>query len=347
MAAKKREKDQSAAGGAFFALAFLLWLIVALLWWILAAALLTAAGFVVRAVLRMHEQRKQVYAEYTAAMSARADEQLKWVDAGDERGIFGTPRPPLVEPPVPWSTPRLAGTIGGIMAAAIVGAVLLVNQRSLVADDKPDKPTASAKPTPSSYVPVFPSAATTTPSPAPVVYPEDFTGQDRQFAEQALARGLVKPNSIAGLPGFAHGTCTSLKSSLPTYVGIDGPALGWLDAKRDQLSSPYQSVSDPLLELAVEIYCPAVRPAGADQLSSLAPADTIFIKGWFALADKYRVHYPATGVMMQRAHATCEALVTAPEWEVVQDVDATMAGNNPNFKQKFVALAKESYCPIR
>ena len=340
-----RSKKDDGAGGVLFVIAFLIWLVVALLWWILAAALLVAAGFTVRAILQMHEQRKQVYAEYAAEMSARADEQLKWAEAGDDRGVFGSRRPALVEPPAPWSTARLSATVGGIVAAALVGAVVLVNQRSLVADDEPEKPSASAKPTPSSYVPVRPSTTRTIPT--AIGYPDDFTGQDRQFADQALARGLVKPTSLSYLPGFAHGTCSSLKRSVPFLVGLEGPTLGWTDAKRELLRSPYQSVSDELLELAVDSYCPDVRPAGADQLSSLAPADAAFVKGWYALTDSRQVLLPATGVMMQRAHAVCEALLSTPEWEVVQDVDARMAGNNYDFKKKFVTLAKESYCPSR
>lgn len=340
--AAKSKRDGAAGGGALFAIAFLIWLVVALLWWILAAALLVAAGFVVRAILRTHEQRKQAYARYASAMAARADEQLTWAEAGDDRGVFGAGRPPLTEPRLPWSTARLATAIGGVVTAALVGAVALISQRSLIADDKPEKPAASGKPSQSSYSPL-PSSTTSIPPRA--AYPGDFTSQDRQFADQALARGLVKPDQIAYLPGFAHGTCRALKSSVPTFVGIDGPALGWSDAKRRQLMSPYQSVSDPLLELAVDIYCPAVRPVGAGHLSDLAPADVTFIKGWYELADTYRVHHPATAVMMQRARAVCEALVTEPEWDVVTDVDATMAGNNPAFKQKFVDLAEESYCP--
>lgn len=337
MAAKSR-KDDSAGGGILFVLAFLAWLVAALLWWILAAALLVAAGFAVRAILRMHEQREQAYAQYSAAMSARADEQLRWADAGDDRGIFGAPRPPLVEPPVPWSTARLATTIGAVVTAALVGAVVLVSQRSLVADD--EKPAASRT-----------TSRTASPTqsfgPAPPAYPADFTGQDRQFADQALARGLVKPNSISGLPGFAHGTCNSLSSSVPMLTRIEDPALAWSDAKRQELVGPYSRGSEPLLDLAVDTYCPAVRPAEAGQLSNRPAADTTFINGWYELAGRYRLLYPATAVVMKQAQAVCAALMTAPEWEVVQDVDATSAGNNKDYKRRFVALAKESYCPSR
>jgi hypothetical protein len=55
---------------------------------------------------------------------------------------------------------------------------------------------------------------------------------------------------------------------------------------------------------------------------------------------------PATSIMIKKAHAVRAALQTAPEWEVVQDLDARDAGNNGDYKQEFVALAKQSYCPI-
>jgi hypothetical protein len=32
----------------------------------------------------------------------------------------------------------------------------------------------------------------------------------------------------------------------------------------------------------------------------------------------------------------CTALATAPEWEVVQDLDARVAANNPSYKHEFV-----------
>ena len=52
-----------------------------------------------------------------------------------------------------------------------------------------------------------------------------------------------------------------------------------------------------------------------------------------------------TAVMMRRAQEVCSELQTTPDWEVIPHVDARMAGNNPEFKKKFVALARKSYCP--
>jgi len=341
MAAKRSKQSDDAGGGIVFGLLLLIGIVITLIWWILAAALLVGAGFAVRAIVRMHQRRLVAYAAYEAAMAARADEQLDWVLRGDDRGVYGAHRPALVEPPRPWTTARLAATIGGVVVAALVGAVLLVTRPPLLADE-PARPAAS----PSSRAPAVAEPAKSTSAPS-ISYPVEFTGQDRQFADQALARGLIRPTAIAGLPGFAHAACNSLKSSVRIHTGIEDPALAWSDAKREELNGPYSWKSEPLLDLAVDNYCPGVRPAGADRLSDRSPQDLTFIDGWYELANRYRILSPATAVMMVRAHGVCEALMSAPEWEVVQDLDASDAGNNRDFKAGFVALAKESYCPMR
>ena len=126
---------------------------------------------------------------------------------------------------------------------------------------------------------------------------------------------------------------------------VTPPALAWDDAKRNERQSPYSSDwSDPLLDLAIYNYCPAVQPAGVDPPSQRSPADTTFISGWYDMAPQ-RGLVVATAVMMSRAQEVCTELQTTPDWEVIPNVDARMAGNNHEFKKKFVALDRKSYCP--
>jgi serine/threonine-protein kinase len=253
-------------------------------------------------------------------------------------------RPPRApgEPPRPWSTRQLTAMITGVIAAGATGAALLIHQPTPFQDTP--KPPAAAQPS-TRAIPQSPPTVSSPTAPAPISYPGDFTNQDRTFVDQALARGLATPKTVAGLPDFAHWACTGFRETVNRYLGIEDAALAWDDAKRNERQSPYSSDwSDPLLDLAIDNYCPAVRPAGVDPPPQRSPADTTFISGWYDMAPK-RGLVVATAVMMRRAQEVCSALQTSPDWEVIPNVDARMAGNNHEFKKKFVALARKSYCP--
>ena len=255
-----------------------------------------------------------------------------------------TSRPPRApgEPPRPWSTGQLTAMITGVIAAGATGAALLIHQPTPF-QDAPNSP-AAAQPS-TRPIPQSPPTVSTPTAPAPISYPSDFTSQDRAFVDQALARGLATPKTIAGLPDFAHWACTGFRDTVNRYLRIEDAALAWDDAKRNERQSPYSSDwSDPLLDLAIDNYCPSVRPAGVDPPPQRSPADTTFISGWYGMAPQ-RGLVVATAVMMSRAQEVCSELQTTPDWEVIQNVDARMAGNNQEFKKKFVALARKSYCP--
>jgi hypothetical protein len=87
---KKNKKKSDEADGRGFGLLLLFGLVIKLIWWILAVLVLVLAFFVVRAILRENRRRKARYAQYVAAMSARADEQNNWAIQGDDRGVYGT-----------------------------------------------------------------------------------------------------------------------------------------------------------------------------------------------------------------------------------------------------------------
>jgi serine/threonine protein kinase len=253
-------------------------------------------------------------------------------------------RPPRApgEPPRPWSPGQLTAMIAGVIAAGTTGAALLIHQPTPF-QDTPNPPTAAQPST--RAVSQSPPTVSTPPAPEPVSYPSDFTNQDRAFVDQALARGLATPQSVASLPDFAHWACTGFRDRVNSYLGIEDAALAWDDAKRNARQSPYSSDwNDPLLDLAIDNYCPSVRPEGVDPPPQRSPADTTFISGWYEMAPK-RGLVVATAVMMRRAQEICAELQTTPDWEVIPHVDASMAGNNPEFKKKFVALARKSYCP--
>ena len=87
---KNKKKSSGEGDGRGFGLLLLIALVIKLIWWILAVLVLVAAFFVVRAILRENRRRKALYAQYVAAMSARADEQNYWAIQGDDRGVYGT-----------------------------------------------------------------------------------------------------------------------------------------------------------------------------------------------------------------------------------------------------------------
>ena len=68
----------------------MLYLIVKFIWWIVTALVLVGAFFLVRAIVRENRRRRIAYAQYCAAIAARADQQHNWVMQGDDRGIYGT-----------------------------------------------------------------------------------------------------------------------------------------------------------------------------------------------------------------------------------------------------------------
>lgn len=181
--------------------------------------------------------------------------------------------------------------------------------------------------------------------PATISYPSDFTQQDRQFADQAMARGLATPESLAELPGIAHMACTGFKDTFARYVGIEDAALAWADAKRDLHGTPFSGDwSDAVLELGIDNYCPSIRPPEVISPPQRSAADMTFIEGWFELAPKHGL-VVATAVMMKQARDVCTELMTAPEWQVAQEANLHLPVNGIEYRKKFVALAKRSYCP--
>ncbi|MCW2652310.1 MAG: hypothetical protein JWR32_3286 [Mycobacterium sp.] len=80
---------------AFFVLLIALGVIATLKWWIaviLCAAILPAAIFVAKVCL---DHQADIRRKQRAALSARADQRLKWVMQGDPRGLYGQ-YPPAV-----------------------------------------------------------------------------------------------------------------------------------------------------------------------------------------------------------------------------------------------------------
>jgi len=257
-------------------------------------------------------------------------------------------------PPVNHHDVKRAGTrrAATLVATGGIGFLLLQGLLSITTHESVHN-TESSSPSSAAPPATAPPAAAPQGAPTTTDYPKDFTGQDRAFATQVMRRGLMQsPASLAELPGLAHATCNGLKDS--AYANIEDPATAWNDAKREQVADLANlgwgrdiSQLGQFVDLIVDTYCPNRRPPAATQPSHQSAGDATFTEGWNALAMKYRIVVaPATAVMIKQAHAVCTALATAPEWEVVQDVDAWIAGNNSSYKQEFVALARESYCPI-
>lgn len=64
--------------------------VIGLLWkWILGAAAVVVVWLLVRTAVREHYAVEDIVAEMKADLVARADEQHRWVLAGDPRGIYG------------------------------------------------------------------------------------------------------------------------------------------------------------------------------------------------------------------------------------------------------------------
>ena len=115
------------------------------------------------------------------------------------------------------------------------GAALLIHQPTPFQDTP--KPPAAAQPS-TRAIPQSPPTVFTPTAPAPISYPSDFTNQDRAFVDQAMARGLATPKTIAGLPDFAHWACTGFRDTVNRYLGIEDAGLAWDDAKRIEHQSP-------------------------------------------------------------------------------------------------------------
>ena len=232
--------------------------------------------------------------------------------------------------------------ITGVIAAGATGAALLIHQPTPF-QSKPSPPAAA--PSSTRAIPQSLPTISASMTPAPVSYPSDFTNQDRAFVDQALARGLATPKTIAGLPDFAHWACTGFRDSLAGYLRIEDAALAW-DAPNALGANP---LTPPIGAIRSWTWPSTItaRPCGPRE--STHPRNDHrrtprFSSGWYDMAPK-RGLVVATAAMMRRAQEVCAELQTTPDWEVIPHVDARMAGNNPDFKKKFVALARKSYCP--
>jgi hypothetical protein len=75
--------------GSLIGILFLVGLIIKFIWWILGATALVALFFVARSVYRAERARREEQAKLHAQIAARADEQHRWILAGDGRGIYG------------------------------------------------------------------------------------------------------------------------------------------------------------------------------------------------------------------------------------------------------------------
>ncbi len=70
-------------------LALIIWVIIRLIWLIAGAAAVAGLFFVARAILREGRRRADLRAADRAAFRFRADQQHRWVQRGDDRGIYG------------------------------------------------------------------------------------------------------------------------------------------------------------------------------------------------------------------------------------------------------------------
>lgn len=206
-------------------------------------------------------------------------------------------------------------------------------------------PTATPTTASRTYQPTY---ATT--SLAPSVYSPTNTPQVQVGNDEAFLAAIRQTGSVGDgdaddtLIDMAHGTCRSMDDNIAMDTRIENnPGLGFVEAKAEEAGS-YRAYGwrDPetLIDLAMQYYCPTLIVTTA---ANLTPADATFANGWIAL--KGNILGPLVGVMKPRALAVCRQLQTEPEWQVVDDVDATDHGNNKSWKQEFVDLAMKAYCP--
>lgn len=87
MGKKNKSSDDGAAAG--FVILLLLWLVVKFIWWIVAALVLVGLFYLARAVVRQGRRRRELYAQWCAAICSRAEQQHNWALSGDDRGIYG------------------------------------------------------------------------------------------------------------------------------------------------------------------------------------------------------------------------------------------------------------------
>ena len=74
---------------AVFVLIMAVWFVVKFFWWIVAGLTVVAAFYAGRKALALLEDRRAAYARRCELLATRADEQHRWVQAGDDRGIYG------------------------------------------------------------------------------------------------------------------------------------------------------------------------------------------------------------------------------------------------------------------
>jgi hypothetical protein len=73
----------------FFGMLMFVALIIKLIWWILGAAVLYLLFRVGRAQLRAVRAIREAEARRAAQVTARAEQQHRWILRGDDRGVYG------------------------------------------------------------------------------------------------------------------------------------------------------------------------------------------------------------------------------------------------------------------
>ncbi|GAB3002660.1 hypothetical protein [Mycobacterium bourgelatii] len=76
--------------GALFAVLLIAAIVIKFFWWIVGAAAVVGLFHIGRLIALWYSERSAAYARYWAGLSARADQQHKWVLRGDDRGIYGS-----------------------------------------------------------------------------------------------------------------------------------------------------------------------------------------------------------------------------------------------------------------
>ena len=89
VAGRRHGRNGSSGFGGLVALLIVVSIIVKFIWWILGFLALVVASFVIWAVLRERQRRRQAAGRYRREVAARADAQHNWVLQGDDRGFYG------------------------------------------------------------------------------------------------------------------------------------------------------------------------------------------------------------------------------------------------------------------
>ena len=84
--------------GSLFGFLIVVALIIEFFWWIVGAIALVVAFYFIRSVVRADGAARLAHEKYCAEIASRAEQQHRWVLAGDDRGIYGQyPVPDIVK----------------------------------------------------------------------------------------------------------------------------------------------------------------------------------------------------------------------------------------------------------